>query len=59
MVEGAVARPPAPPAPGGTELPVVQVAPGAAERPPAWFDLDGVEGLAEGELTTAEVEGRA
>ncbi len=59
VVEGAVAPAAGAPAPGGTELPVVQVAPGAAERPPAWFDLDGVEGLADGELTTAEVEGRA
>ena len=46
MVEGAVQAPaPATPGPGAMELPVVQVASttGAADAPPSWFDLDGVE----------------
>ena len=56
VVEGAVAATPATPGPGATELPVVQVAPGA-EAPSAWIEVDGVEGLAENELTLIEVEG--
>ncbi len=57
VVEGAVAPAPATPGTGATELPVVQVAPGAAEAPSAWIEVDGVEGLAENELTLIEVEG--
>ena len=39
------------------ELPIVQVAPGGRRRGgrrPSWFDLDGVDGLGEGELDAAE-----
>ena len=36
---------------GATELPVVQVAPGRADAEPAWFDIDGLDHLGEGELT--------
>lgn len=55
VVEGAVAAPkPATSGPDALELPVVQVA-AAAAVPPSWFDLDGVEGVAEGELVSAQV----
>lgn len=59
MVEGVVGGAPAadPAGPGSLELPVIGVAPGAAEGRPSWFDLDGVEGLDEGELRAAEVHG--
>ncbi len=58
VVEGAAPPPqPATPGPGSMELPVVQVAPAADPRPPSWFDLAAADGLAEGELTTAEVNG--
>jgi len=57
VVEGAVAASPPAPAEGATELPVVQVAPGAAATPPAWFDLGGVGGVGEGEVMAAEVQG--
>ena len=58
VVEGAVSAGPAPvaPGPGSMELPVVQV--DSAAAPPAWFALDGVDGLGEDELTAAEIEGR-
>jgi len=54
VVEGAVGAP-APPESGGLELPVIQMAPAAAEGPPSWFDLGGVESVGEGELTSARV----
>ena len=57
VVEGAVEAPkPATPGPGSLELPVVQV-PAAAASPPSWFALGAADGLAEGELTTASVNG--
>jgi Fe-S cluster biogenesis protein NfuA/nitrite reductase/ring-hydroxylating ferredoxin subunit len=57
VVEGAVEAPkPATPGPGSLELPVVQV-PAASPAPPAWFALGAADGLAEGELTTASVNG--
>ena len=56
VVEGP-ASPAAQPASGGAmELPVIQVAPAAAQREPAWFSLPAVDALAEGELTGAEIE---
>jgi len=36
---------------------VVQVARGAAATPPAWIEVDGLDGLGEDELTAIEVEG--
>jgi Fe-S cluster biogenesis protein NfuA/nitrite reductase/ring-hydroxylating ferredoxin subunit len=57
MVEGVVAAAADPAGPGSLELPVIGVAPGSAEGRPSWFDLDGVEGLADGELSGAEVHG--
>ncbi len=42
---------------GATELPVVQVAPGRADAEPAWFDIDGLDHLGEGELSSAEIRG--
>ena len=57
VVEGAVEAPkPATPGPGSLELPVVQV-PSAAAAPPSWFALGAADGLAEGELITASVNG--
>lgn len=56
VVEGAVEAG-SPVGEDALELPVVSVAPGAAEAQPSWFDLDGIGSLGEGELTGAEVEG--
>jgi Fe-S cluster biogenesis protein NfuA/nitrite reductase/ring-hydroxylating ferredoxin subunit len=42
---------------GTMELPMVQVAPGRAEAEPAWFDLEGLDSLGEGELTGSEIAG--
>jgi Fe-S cluster biogenesis protein NfuA/nitrite reductase/ring-hydroxylating ferredoxin subunit len=42
---------------GAIELPMVSVAPGHADSAPAWFDLDGIGSIAEGELREVEVEG--
>ena len=42
---------------GAMELPMVQVAPGHAEAEPSWFDLGGLDGLAEGEVTGSEIAG--
>ena len=42
---------------GATELPVVQVAPGRADAEPSWFDVDGLDHLGEGELSSAEIRG--
>ena len=42
---------------GAMELPMVQVAPGHAEAEPSWFDLDGLDALAEGEVTGSEIAG--
>jgi Fe-S cluster biogenesis protein NfuA/nitrite reductase/ring-hydroxylating ferredoxin subunit len=39
------------------ELPVLQVAPGAAGVQPSWFGLDGADRVREGELWGTEVEG--
>jgi Fe-S cluster biogenesis protein NfuA/nitrite reductase/ring-hydroxylating ferredoxin subunit len=55
MVEGAAPQASAP-EPGGLELPVIAAGAGG---PPSWFDLDGLEGLAEGELTAANANGVA
>ncbi len=58
VVEGAVQVPaPAASGPGALELPVVQVASGVESGPPAWFDLNGLGEVTEGELATAEVHG--
>jgi Fe-S cluster biogenesis protein NfuA/nitrite reductase/ring-hydroxylating ferredoxin subunit len=54
-VEGAVAPAAASAGAGALELPVVQVAPGAAERAPSWFDLD-VAAIGEGELAAMRVQ---
>jgi Fe-S cluster biogenesis protein NfuA/nitrite reductase/ring-hydroxylating ferredoxin subunit len=54
VVEGAVG---APASSGGMDLPVIQTAPGAVGVEPAWFDLDGVESIAEGVLEAARVQG--
>jgi Fe-S cluster biogenesis protein NfuA/nitrite reductase/ring-hydroxylating ferredoxin subunit len=63
IVEGiAQAAAPATPGPGSLELPVIGVpsnGDGAEASPPRWTDLDGVAGLAEGELTSSEVNGVA
>ena len=42
---------------GAMELPMVQVAPGHAEAEPSWFDLGGLDRLAEGEVTGSEIAG--
>lgn len=55
VVEGAAQ---APAELGGTELPVVAVAPGGnGAASPSWFDLDGLEALAEGALEARSVAG--
>jgi Fe-S cluster biogenesis protein NfuA/nitrite reductase/ring-hydroxylating ferredoxin subunit len=56
VVEGAIASP-SPIGEAATELPMVQVAPGRAAAQPAWFQLDELEGVGEGELAEAEIEG--
>ena len=57
VVEGAIEAPkPATPGPGSMELPVVQV-PAPSAAPPAWFALEAADGLDEGELATANVDG--
>ena len=58
VVEGAVEAPlPATPGPGSLELPVVQVPRPPRPEPPTWFALGAADELAEGELTTANVDG--
>jgi Fe-S cluster biogenesis protein NfuA/nitrite reductase/ring-hydroxylating ferredoxin subunit len=58
VVEGGVPAPaPATPGPGATELPVVQVATGAAAEPPSWFDIELADELGEGELRATSVNG--
>jgi Fe-S cluster biogenesis protein NfuA/nitrite reductase/ring-hydroxylating ferredoxin subunit len=57
VVEGAIEDPRAKIGDGALELPVVSVAPGDASSAPAWFDLAGVESIAEGELRDTEVAG--
>ena len=60
VVEGvAGGAPAAGPGAGGLELPIVSVAPGAADAKPAWFDLDGGASVDEGELEVARVSGVA
>lgn len=44
---------------GAMELPVVSVAPGNAEAEPAWFDVDGIADVGEGEARALVVEGIA
>lgn len=56
VVEGAVAATPATAGPDAMELPVVQVAPGVAEAPPAWVEIDEVAGIGEDQLAVIEVE---
>jgi Fe-S cluster biogenesis protein NfuA/nitrite reductase/ring-hydroxylating ferredoxin subunit len=57
VVEGAIEDPRAQAGAGALELPVVSVAPGRADAAPGWFDLAGIESIAEGELRAAEVAG--
>ena len=57
VVEGAIADPKAKLGDGALELPVVSVAPGSADATPAWFDLDGIDSIAEGGLERAEAAG--
>jgi nitrite reductase/ring-hydroxylating ferredoxin subunit len=55
------------PGPGGFELPVVNIAvelpmaagapPAAPVRPPSWYDVAGVAGLGQAQVTATEVEG--
>jgi Fe-S cluster biogenesis protein NfuA/nitrite reductase/ring-hydroxylating ferredoxin subunit len=63
VVEGiGQAAAPATPGPGSLELPVIGVSAngdGAEASPSRWTELDGVAGLAEGELTSTEVTGVA
>ena len=60
VVEGVAGGAPSPaPGSGGLELPIVSVAPGAADATPAWFDLDGGASVGEGELALARVRGIA
>ena len=56
VVEGPASPVAQPASADAMELPVIQVAPAAARREPAWFSLPAVEALAEGELTGAEIE---
>lgn len=60
VVEGIGDASPSSVGPGAMELPVVQVAPGGAEAPPSWFEVDLlVTEVGEGELTTADVNGQS
>ena len=56
VVEGAVAATPATPGPARSSSRSSR-SPRRAEAPSAWIEVDGVEGLAENELTLIEVEG--
>jgi Fe-S cluster biogenesis protein NfuA/nitrite reductase/ring-hydroxylating ferredoxin subunit len=60
VVEGA-APTPASPGAGALELPVIGVSPANGSEPtvPSWTELDGVGGLAEGELSGVAVRGVA
>jgi Fe-S cluster biogenesis protein NfuA len=51
-MEGATAEPSS-----GTDLPVLQVAPGRAGVAPSWHDLDGAAGVEEGRVRHAEIGG--
>ncbi len=57
LVEGPATEVAQPANPDAMELPVIQVAPAASQREPAWFSLPAVAVLGEGELTGAEIEG--
>jgi Fe-S cluster biogenesis protein NfuA/nitrite reductase/ring-hydroxylating ferredoxin subunit len=59
IVEGAEGLPPSPVSGSPNELPVLQVGPGAPGVQPSWFDLDGAEGVGEGELRAVHVAGVA
>ncbi len=57
IVEGAIEDSRAKLSEGALELPMVTVAPGHAETAPAWHDVAGIDGVAEGELRSIEVAG--
>ena len=57
VVEGAVESPEATFGESATELPVVTVAPGNPGAEPAWFDVDGLDDVSEGELRRPSVAG--
>jgi Fe-S cluster biogenesis protein NfuA/nitrite reductase/ring-hydroxylating ferredoxin subunit len=51
-MDGATAEPAS-----GTELPVLQVAPGNPDTPPSWHALDGASGVEEGRIRHEEIGG--
>ena len=55
VVEGMEAAPAEPAS--GTELPVLQVAPGTPGVTPSWHDLDGASGVEEGRVRREEIGG--
>jgi Fe-S cluster biogenesis protein NfuA/nitrite reductase/ring-hydroxylating ferredoxin subunit len=57
VVEGAIEDPKAKLGDGALELPMVSVAPGSADATPSWFDVGGLDEVAEGEVDRAEVAG--
>ena len=57
VVEGAVESPQTAFGDGATELPVVTVAPGDPDAEPSWFDVDGLDDVADGELRGVRVAG--
>ncbi len=57
VVEGAIEDPKAKLGDSALELPMVSVAPGSADATPSWFDLGGLDEIAEGEVERAEVAG--
>ena len=57
VVEGAVESSQTAFGDGATELPVVTVAPGSPDAEPSWFDVDGLDDVAEGELRGVQVAG--